>query len=268
VKKVGKIKKSENFMKSDWTVCTMLTIIIGSFAWTLFGQVEKQSEKKPVEIQKKEESELETAEKKIASLEGQLKVVKEELSVIRKELASLLNESEVQDEAYARLQMSIAASLAEGNKKSYDKESAELLKVLKEISEKGDELVTSSAEFCDFIDVILDKKKITDVEKVRAKFRMDKLRTNAELLHARINPPPESKLFKECRILAVNDKLQVVVLGIGSVYGMRNGILLRTGKEKKVRLKVIAVRPFISGAMIVEGNIEKLAPGMFAETGQ
>lgn len=253
----------------------MLTILIGSFAWTVSAQEKKPVKKEPVKIQKKakkvqkkQESELEAAEKKIASLEAELKAVKEELSVIRQELTHLLNESEVREEAYARIQMSIAASLAEGNKKSYDKKSAELLKALKDISENGEKLITSSAEFCDFIDVILDKKEITDVEKVRAKFRMDKLRSDAELFHAWIKAPVKGKLFKACRILAVNDKLQVVVLGAGSVYGMRNGLLLRAGKNKDIRIKVIAVRPFISGAMVIEGKIEKLAPGMFAETGQ
>jgi hypothetical protein len=58
-------------------------------------------------------------------------------------------------------------------------------------------------------------------------------------------------------------------MNVGSVYGMRNGILLKTGDKKKpVKLKVIAVRPFICGAVITDGNIEDLAPGMVIYTGQ
>lgn len=246
----------------------MLTILMGSFAWTVYSQTENKQVKEPVIVQKKELSEAEAREKKIARLEAQLKVLKEELSIIRKELADVLNESEKRDQEYARLQMSIAASLAEGDKKSYDKECAELLKALMEVSEKGEKLVTTSAEFCDFIEKLLEKQEISDVEKVRAKFRMDKLRSNAEIFNARIKTPAEARLFKTCRILAVNDKLQIVVLGVGSVNGIRNGLFLRAGKEKQIRLKVVAVRPFISGAMIIEGDLEKLAPGMIVEAGK
>ncbi len=246
----------------------MLTILMSSFSWSGYAQGNKPAEKVAVRIEKTVESEKETAEKKITRLEAQLKVVKAELSVIRKELAEVLKESDEQDVAYARIQMSIAASLAEGDKKSYNKESAELLKALMEVSGKGEKLVLASAEFCDFVEILFDKKDITDVEKVRAKFRMDKLRSTAEIFHARIKTPPKGTLFKSCRILAVNDKLQIVVLGVGSVYGMRNGIIVRGGKNKEILLRVIAVRPFISGAIVTEGSIEKLSPGMVIHAGQ
>jgi regulator of replication initiation timing len=254
-------------MKKDWTVYIILTILIGSFAWTCYGNTEKKGMLEKHGI-KSEVSEDDAKAMKIADLEATLAVLKEELSVMRKELIDVLKESEKRDIDYARLKVSIAASLAEGNKKSYDKNGAEIMEALTEISEKGDALVANSAKFCDFIDALLEKKEISDVEKVRARFRMSKLRSTAEVFHARIQKPSKGKLFSSCRILTVNDKLQVVVLNVGSVYGMRNGVLLNGGDKGEIELKIVSVRPFISGAVVIKGDIEDLAPGMEVRNGK
>ncbi len=262
MRKTGsKAKKSDFFMKKDWTVCIILVILINSFAWSSFGDIEGSLSSKHLTGGKGVLSEKEVEFEKDADLEAELAVLKAELSVMRKELADVLIESVKRDAEYARLKASIAASLAEGSKISYDKSGAEVLKALTEVSQKGEVLVTDSAKFCDFIEVLLKKEKISDVEKVRAKFRMAKLRSTAEIFYARIQSPPKGKLFTSCRILAVNDKLQVVVLNVGSVYGIRNGVLLKSEKNKDIKLKIIAVRPFISGAIVLEGNIEDLSPG-------
>ena len=252
-------------MKINWTNCIILTILMGSFALTCTGGTEKPVEKVRKAHSKDTNSavsDANAAKEKIVDLEAKVAVLKEELAVMRKELAEVLTESEKRDAETARLKASIAASLAEGSKKSYDRNGAEVIKALADVSRKGEVLVTDSAEFCDYIDVLLDKTAISDVERVRAKFRMAKLRAAAEVFHARLQKPLKGKLFSSCRILAVNDKLQVAVLNVGSVYGMRNGVLLKGGKNGEVKLKVISVRPFISGAIVIKGDIENLAPGM------
>ncbi len=255
-------------MKKDWTVCIILAILIGSFAWRSFGDTKEALGGKHDSAGKSTIPEKGVALKKDNDLEAELTVLKEELSVMRKELADVLKESEKRDAEYARLKASIAASLAEGNRKSYDKSGTEVLKALTEVSEKGEALVTDSAKFCDFIEALLNKEEISDVEKVRAKFRMSKLRSTAEIFYARIQKPRQGKLFKKCRILTVNDKLQVVILNVGSVYGIRNGLLLKSEKNRAIKLKVIAVRPFISGAIVLEGNIADLAPGQNVLSGK
>ena len=267
------MKKNGFFMKNDWTVCILLIILMGSFAPSGFSQAVRKTESVTASGSKKEN--LATADDKTALLEAQLKAVKEELKVVRKALADALNESDKKEAEYARLKLSIAASLADGKKKAYDTETVKVLEALRDVSDTGEKLVTASAEFCDYIDVLLDKDKITDVERVRARYRLDKLRAAAEVFHARIQKPAKARLFSSCRVLALNDKLQLVVLSIGSVYGMRNGLILTTGKKddgdedaSAVKVKVVAVRPFISGAIIVDGDIEDIAPGMTLYPGQ
>ena len=257
-------------MKKDWTVCILLAILMGSFLWAeniCAEKPEKAAVQKSVKSNRKEAN-TQTEEKSKAELEAELAAVKEELSGVCRELANVLKESEKRDAEYARLKISIAASLAQGSKKSYDKSGEEALKALMEVSDKGDELVTKSAKFCDYMEGLLNKKEITDVERVRAKFRMSQLRETAETFHALIKKPDNRVLFRKCRVLAVNDKLQVLILDVGSVYGMRNGLLLNGGEKSELKLQVVAVRPFISGAIVIKGNIEKVAPGMFVYTGQ
>ena len=268
-------KKNEIFMKLDWTVYILLTILIGSFAWANSVYAENPektvAEKSAVSAtgaeKKPDGAGREKKEKSKEELEAELQAVKEELSAVSRELANVLKESEKRDADYTRIKLSIAASLAEGTRKSYNSTGEDTLKALLDVSEQGDKLVATSAEFCDFIEALLDKKEITDVERVRAKFRMSQLREAAEGFHARIKKPWNKRLFKECRVLAVNDKLQVLILNVGSVYGMRVGLLLNGEKGSGLKLQVISVRPFISGAIVIKGNIEDAAPGMLVYAG-
>jgi hypothetical protein len=69
-------------------------------------------------------------------------------------------------------------------------------------------------------------------------------------------------------VIAVDDKLQTVVLDVGYANGVRCGLLLWSGKGDAVRLKVIETRPFISAAVVVKGKLEDLAPGTVVRIGK
>jgi len=252
-------KKNGFFIKSRWTVRIILTILMSSLSQTFVqGQDKTVKSLKPV---KKELREEKSAAASVADLKLSLKMTQKELEVLRKELADVLKQSDKRDKAYLRLQMSLAASMAGGSKKEYDKHSREALQALYGVSKSGQKLVSAVSECCDFLDGVLNHDKITDIDKARAKLRLDNLKTSAEKFHMRIQPRPDDVLFKSCRILTVNDKLQIVVLNVGTTSGVRNGILLRT-KEGDCKLVIIAVRAFISAAVVTEGNMVDLARGM------
>lgn len=253
------IKKSEFFIKTGWTVRIILIILMGSLSQS-YLQGQNQPEK-PVGQVKKDSREGKSAAASIAELELRLKMTQKELDVLRKELAEVLKQSDKRDQEYVRLQMSLAASISEGSRKEYDKQNRDVLKALYGVTKSGQELVNMSTECCDFVEQILDQKTITDIDKARAKLRLSKLKSSAEKFHMRIQPRSEDFLFKSCRVLAVNDKLQVVVLNVGATSGVKNGIFLRSEKGD-VKLVVVAVRPFISAAVVTEGDMVKLAKGM------
>ena len=67
----------------------------------------------------------------------------------------------------------------------------------------------------------------------------------------------------KCRVLAVNDDLQVVILDGGSRNGLRPGFhwcLIRDGKVL-ARLRVIEVRVAMSAAVVVQGSFTAIGPG-------
>ena len=252
------IKKSDFFIKTDWTVCIILIILMGSLSQSyLLGDDQAVTKVVPEKANTKNG---ESAAADTAELELRLRMARKELEALRKEMADVLKQSEKRDQEYLRLQMSIAASIADGSRKEYDKQNHELLKALSEVSHSGEELVSSSTEFCEFVSKIIDQESITEIDKARLKLRLGKLKSTAEKFHVRIKSRPEDLLFKSCRIFDVNDKLQVVVVNVGSTSGMRNGLFLRT-ESGDCKLSVIAVRPFISAAIVTEGDIGSLSKG-------
>ncbi|MBN1863578.1 MAG: hypothetical protein JW808_01620 [Victivallales bacterium] len=203
----------------------------------------------------------------VAQLEARLIMAQRELELLRKEFAEVLKQSDARDEEYLRLQTSVAASISEGARKEYSKQNLEVLKALQSLSQAGRELVTLVMECCDFLEDIFAREAMTDVDKARAKLRLGRLKTSAESFNFRIQPRPEDLLFQSCRVLAVNDSLQIVVLDAGAASGVRGGIMLHT-EDRACRLVVIETRQFISAALVTEGDISRLARGTVLVPGQ
>ena len=68
---------------------------------------------------------------------------------------------------------------------------------------------------------------------------------------------------RSCRVLAVNDDLQVVVLDSGYAEGIRRGSHWQIARDDEVavRLRVIDVRADISAAVVVDGRFGDVGPG-------
>ena len=252
-------------MKNDWTVRIIIAILMGSLPVAVIGK--GAHVKKTVAVSKKEKKaksiSKEAYEDRIAKLEARLKMQNEELGLLRKTLAGTLGEADKRENALLRIQSSVAATLANGKKRAMSDESVKLLKSLDRVIKAGDNLVSMATEFSDFVNIALEEKELTDLDKARIRFSIQKLKSASELFHALSTPPVNLGFAKSCRILALNDKLQLAVLNVGSVNGIRNGLNLRSVKSKnKVLLRVIDARPYVSGAIVMEGDIGDLAPGM------
>lgn len=248
------------------TACHILIVLNTLFAWGFFSDDEAQK----ISPSKPDSAVSSDAEKAgETDLLAELAAAKKELCFLRKELADVLRQSEKRDEEYRRLKMSIAGIFAGTEKKAVSEREEEALDALLSVNSAGKDLVTRIMEFCAFLDAFLEKEQLSDVDRVRIKCRMDELKSSAVFLNAYINPPAKTKILEECRVLAVNDELQVVVLAAGSVHGVNSGLTLRVKvKEENILLKVIAVRPFICAAIVTDGDLEDLAPGMIADIGK
>ena len=247
-------------MKMNWTGRIIVVILMSSLSQ--FSLLSANDDLNKVVISKKTKlSEDEIAAAKVADLKLELSMTQEELKFLRKELADVLEQSDKRDQDYLRLQMSVAASIAKGDKRLYDKQSAVVIKSLNSVTNAGEDLIICASEVCDYMKNILDHETITDIEKARAKLRLSRLKEKSEKFHMRIKNRPKESLFQSCRILNVNDKMQIVVLNVGTTSGMNNGIFLKT-KDGQFKFTVVLVRQFISAAVVTKGNIKSLSKGM------
>jgi len=90
----------------------------------------------------------------------------------------------------------------------------------------------------------------------------------AERFFQRSSPAAQGNeaVARECRVLDVNDELQIVVLDVGTGKGVRPGMLWEIEGIGGVvcRARVIAARPWISGAMVISGRLRHIAPNNVA----
>lgn len=277
-----KTKKNKKNMKSYWKVATLVFILNALFVDFVCASSadrgnsgagpEKADMAVRVTVKDAEtldqlsllRDELSAARKEILLLTRDGKTLTDEKQQIRKELIEILNRYKQRNESWNRLQLSVAATLASGKMRVVSAREDQLLRSLSSVSDSGRTLAFKSIEFCDYVDSFLEKMPLGNVERARIKLRIDELKKEAGRICTMTAAETVSKDIDRCRLLAVNDKLQIVVLPVGWVHGVRNGLILYTGKDNSCQLQVVTARPFISAAIVKTGDIKELAPGMVA----
>lgn len=239
----------------DWTIRQVLVILIGSS--TL------------LEIVVAEETVVPAVTKSDAGESSELAVSRQEFQALRRELEAVLLRAEAQQEEYSRLQLSAVALVAGAEAPDRRPSEADLLVALEETATAGRTVTDEVLAVCRMLEAALDEETIPAAERARIRARLAGLRVASERFNDRVRVPERAdKAWDSCRIVAVDDRLQVVVLAAGSVQGIGCGLGLRAGDEEdSVRLRVIAVRPHVSAALVVEGDLGRLAPGMLARVG-
>jgi hypothetical protein len=236
-----------------WTIAQVLVILISSLT--------------PLDFAVAEEAAVTAAGSAAEVDEARLAVARQEFQALRQELAAVLMRAEAQQQEHDRLQRSAAALVARAEVAG-QAEPAGLLAAMADITAAGRELVDEVILVSRMLEAALDEEAIPPAERARLRARIAGLRTRSEHFDARIRVPEAAGAWDACRILAVDDRLQVVVVAAGTVHGVGSGLGLRVGEGKDtVRLRVIAVRPHVSAALVVEGDLGQLAPGMTARVG-
>ncbi len=214
----------------------------------------------------KKEKNLVSEEKSILAEEKNILTTRRES--LRKELIEIVEKFNAQDADYRRLRLSIAASLAKMEKSPVDSKQEELLEALRIVSENSRKLAARTIEFCDHLKPVLKKFKMEKIARTRLKMKVEELEDTAQNVSALLEPlPPKQGKLTQCRILAVNDKLQVAVVGAGYIQGVRCGFNWYAGKNREIMLRVVATRPFVSAAVVVKGDLKDLAPGVVIYSG-
>jgi len=276
------LKKVSIFIEKRWTFSVFVLIL---YALSLFGAPVLKGANRSSDTQRsatmtvkvrlkdakkfnqltKLRQDLGKAQRDMASLTGQYRGLEKDHGLLRKELIEITKNFQTQNESYRRLQLSIAATIASSKMEAATFREDQLVQTLGNVFDSSRTLALRSVDFCDLVDSLLKQMPIGKVRKAEINLRMEELKKGARKLNTLADLTFRQKPVNRCRILAVNKDLQVVVLPVGSIHGVSIGLNYYTGK-KKVRLRIIMVRPFVSAAVPEEGNIESLASGMEATT--
>lgn len=186
-----------------------------------------------------------------------------ERDLLHKKLIEMMDRYQKQNEDYRRLRLSIAATLASREKNVVGKREEQSIEALAGISEDGRRLARQTIEFCDNVESLVKTFPMEKVQGAELALKLDDLRDGARKFWDQTNPSPEPKVNR-CRLLAVEEDLQIVVLPVGSSHGVFCGLNFYIGKNTSLR--VIVVRPYFSAAVVEDGSIRDLAPGMEART--
>lgn len=161
-----------------------------------------------------------------------------------------------------RLEQSAAGVLESLNPVYAGEREVELADALDLIMKSGMTLVSKSTVVCEMLYPKIDQLGLADVEKARLRVALDALSAENQRF-ARLSVPsvlPEQ--FKKCRVLEVSETPEVVVLNAGYRDGVRVNMQLQTGTDEKACvLRIVAVRPFVSAAVVVKGNSKELGVG-------
>ncbi len=204
---------------------------------------------------------LEDARQKTMQLSRDNESLKRENQLLKRELIEILNNQKTRDESYRRLQLGIAATLASGKLSVAGNREGQLIKALSDLAADGKKLALKTIEFCESVRSLVRDMPMAKIRQLQFKLVLDDLESKARRFSNLAALDNEQPPAERCRILAVNPELQVVILPVGSIHGVFNGLNYFSGKGQ-TKLTVISVRPFVAAAIVTAGNIDELTSGM------
>ena len=216
---------------------------------------------------KKKVSELEALERKIRAEKARLEA---ERNLLKQELFDAINQMESQNAEFRQLEQSVAGMLADSKMLKASVREAKLVEAIAGITKSGQNLAVLSAEFCNEADAIVKSLPAGNLEGVRLRLKIDEVRSASRKFITLSDWRLNVKSAEKCRILAVNADLGFVVLPVGFVHGVFNGLNFyvpgKTAGATPVRLTVIATRSLVAAAKVADGDIRTLSPGSEAVT--
>lgn len=188
-------------------------------------------------------------------------LLKKENETLRKELIETIDKYNRQSETLKRLKLSIAGALGEEEKLAASNREEELLEDLNIQIRESEKFAAAGIENCKAILEILETSQMDSVEKAKLRLLSEDHLNKSRTMLA-MTKKPEAGVIERCRILEINQTLNVVVLSAGYANGLTNGLVLYSGKDKEIELQAVSVRPFISAAIARQGSLKDLSPGM------
>lgn len=158
-------------------------------------------------------------------------------------------------------------------KKAYMKAAEEAVQRLEAQNSAIEKMRKKTVEFKNSLNTILNVLEPSEVIRKKLDTQLDILITDLSEFQQAPSLVAwrggESLERMECRILAVNDELQILIAGKGERDGIRPGAIITAfeSSQQIAELRVVEVRTFVCAALLVKGNLEKVTPGSVARIG-
>ena len=130
---------------------------------------------------------------------------------------------------------------------------------LKVCADSIGQLSVAILRYCDETTSVLPQIISNHVEEAKMRLKLETLKELALKAAVLASPAKAPERFEQCRIAELNAMPELVILSAGYRDGIRMGLMLKAGKTT---LKVVAIRLFVSAAIVVKGEFRELAPGM------
>lgn len=187
-----------------------------------------------------------------------------EVERLRRENAEL-REMLLKERTRARDQALFLASVADLGEFSSSKDrEARLLTRLSVLCRDGEKLAVKSAEAVAEMRKLLRELPVDTARRARLQLLLDDLERQAGVFAALVEDPQRdpAEAFRECRVLAVNRELGIVLVDIGFRQGAFVGLVLRSGGDRKIEIRLEDVRSGVSAAAVMRGELRDVTPGM------
>ncbi len=250
-----------------WKRQIRLAIVGASCLWTLSPPAQGQSaEETPRRLQEARIA-RESAEARNRELAEALARSRRELVKIRVRYADLFLASQEQRDDLERLELRVAHLLNDRGDARAEELAAEAFRSMDQVQQRQYRMAELIRGFGVYLDSVLGVLRASDTLRQEVEERYGEIR---EAAVRTLKPLPLvagrgrwKSSGGKCRILALNDDLQLAVLDCGRDRRVRPGSewqVYRDG-EPVARLKVIEVRTRISAAMIQDGSLDAIGIG-------
>jgi hypothetical protein len=209
--------------------------------------------RKALDAERKKQKKAEISRKETAE---------QNIFVLRKELIDTLGKNTIDLKRLKQLEMSVASIMDTMNPVYIGNREMELAETLELTLTAGKKLSGKSALAADKMLNLLDQVKMDEIEKAKLRVQLEELRALAVGFARLDQDPGKAKGFDNCRVLEINEGLQLVILSAGYRNGVRVNLTLYADNGRKTPLRIVAVRPFVSAAIPETGKIGDLIPGM------
>ncbi len=264
------MKKNRKKLIFGWTSAVPLTILCAlCFGWLTLSAADEAP--RTSELQARlDEARLarDAARLEVTQLRSELGVVRGQLDSVRRQYADLLQKARSQADALTELRVEITQLLIDAGGAGDGEYVVQVLDALDQMRRQHAGLYQGVRQFGEYLEAVLEVIQPSEVlrREINGRFQrlvreIDRLERMPSLVAGRGGN--ETRVRRQCRVLAVNDDLQVVVLNAGRNDGVYPGSVWFLARDSVIvgRLSVIESRPAVSAAMPIEGDLHGFVPG-------